>query len=946
MSIRLRGDETEASWRGLGRTGHTTAMDRDGRCRELVGRDAETDQLDALVDELRGGALVICGESGIGKSALLEHARARASERGAQTLVTVGVESEAELAFAGMHQLLRPIIGHAESLPKPQRGALDAAFGVRGDLEPDPFLVALAAHRLICGAAEARPVALIVDDAHWLDRSTLGVLAFIARRLEGESVILVVAVRDGYANPFSEARLPCVRLERLSADAAAEVLDHTEPDLHPVIRAHLLEQAAGNPLALVELARGLPSTVGARERLWSTSATLTARLEQAFAARLDGLSDETHVMLLAAALDGRASLDEVARAASELRGEETALSALDPAVEGNLVSIADAELRFRHPLVRSAVRQAAPPVQVLQMYGALAKVVADPERRLWHRAMAAVGCDEEIAAALDTHAAVARRRGAVAVAAAALERAAALTPDPARRGERLVRAAEVAYELGLVETARDLLQRVKPAEVDSLEVARSAWLQHMISGDVWVRPGAAKTFVAIATQMVSGGDADMALRSLVPIAHRCWWTRPRARTREYVVDAAQSCGVRDDDPRLLAVIALAHPELTGPRVLEHVSRMRLGEVADPVLEMYLGIAAEKAGDFVSGERFLSRAVERLREQGRVAVLTQALVHLAWTATYLSNWASAAAAGVDGARLARDSRQPQYGFAGELVAGLATALRGVEPDVESMLAEPERRLLAMNGGPMLAPVHLARGAAALGDGRHDDAFRHLWPVFDESDPAFHRFMRWPAVLDLVEAGCHGENIGLVKQVVRELEEIARHSSPPILCAGLACARPLVATDGEAEQLFREAIGQDWGGYPFLRARTLFSFGCWLRRERRGVESRKPLRDAIDLFDALDATRWSMRARQELRATGETIGPRTPDARDRLTAQELQIAQLAADGLSNREIGERLFLSHRTIGSHLYRIFPKLEITSRIELRDALATDPRQTDGTVA
>ena len=514
------------------------------------------------------------------------------------------------------------------------------------------------------------------------------------------------------------------------------------------------------------------------------------------------------------------------------------------------------------------------------------------------------------------------------------------------RGERLVRAAEVAYELGLVETARGLLQRVKPVEVGSLEVARSAWLQHMISGDVWVQPGAAKTFVAISSQMVSGGDADMALRSLVPIAHRCWWTRPRARTREYVVDAAESCGVPDDDPRLLAVIALAHPELTGPKVLEHVSRMRLGEVADPVLEMYLGIAAEKAGDFVSGERLLARAVERLREQGRVAVLTQALVHLAWTATYLGNWASAAAAGVDGGRLARESRQPQYGFTGELVAALATALRGVEPDLESMLAEPERRLLAMNGGPMLAPVHLARGAAALGDGRHDDAFRHLWPVFDESDPAFHRFMRWPAVLDLVEAGCHGENVGLVKQVVGELEEIARHSSPPILCAGLACARPLVAADGEAEQLFREAIGQDWGGYPFLRARTLFSFGCWLRRERRGVESRKPLRDAIDLFDALDATRWSMRARQELRATGETIGPRTPDARDRLTAQELQIAQLAAEGLSNREIGERLFLSHRTIGSHLYRIFPKLEITSRIELRDALATDTSETDGSVA
>jgi len=913
----------------------------------LVGRDIETDQVCALVDRAHGGggALVVCGEAGIGKSALLEHARARANKVGAQTLLTVGVESEAELAFAGMHQLLRPIIGQAELLPSPQRGALEAAFGVRGDLEPDPFLVALAAHQLVCGAAETRPVVLIVDDAHWLDRSTLGVLSFIARRLEGESAVLIAAVRYGWVDPFREARLRSVRLERLGAAAAAEVLDHREPDLHPVVRARLLEQAAGNPLALVELARALPSSAGARERLSSTPATLTARLEEAFAARLDGFSDETRAMLLAAALDGRAPLDEVARAASELHGDAIPFSALDPAVEADLVSIVEAELRFRHPLIRSAIRQAAPPGRVLEMYGALARVVADPERRLWHRAMGAVGCDEELAADLDAHAALARGRGAVAVAAAALERAAALTPEPARKGERLVQAAEAAYELGLVETARGLLEQVEAVEVGSLELARSAWLQHMISGDVWVQSGAAKTFVAISRQMLSGGDADMALRSLVPIAHRCWWTRPRARTREYLVDAAESCGVPADDPRLLAVIALAHPELTGPRVLERISPMRLDK-ADPVSEMYFGIAAEKAGDFVTGQRLLARAVERLREQGRISMLSQALVHYAWTATYVGDWASGAAAGAEGARLGRDSRQAQYGLTGELIAALATALRGVEPDLESMLATPERTLLAMNGGAMLAPVHLARGAAALGDGRHADAFGHLWRVFDKSDPAFHRFMRWPAILDLVEAGCHGENAGLVTEAIGELEQIARQSSPPILCTGLACARPLVAADGEAEQLFREALGQDSAGYPFLRARTLFSFGCWLRRERRSTDARRPLREAIDLFDALGATSWGARARQELRAAGETVGQRTPEARDRLTAQELQIAQLAVQGLSNREIGERLFLSHRTIGSHLYRIFPKLEITSRGQLREALVTDTDLTDKTVA
>jgi len=910
-------------------------LESSGAISPLIGREAETEQLDALIEQLRGGAVVICGEAGVGKSALLEHAAARAREVGARTLVTVGVESEAEFAFAGMHRLLGPIIGPAELLPTPQRSALDAAFGARGDLEADPFLVALAAHQLVCHAADAGPVALIVDDAHWLDRSTLGVLSFIARRLEDESAVMIVAARDGRTDPFREAGLPSVRLERLEADAAAEVLDHNAPELHPVVRARVLAEAAGNPLAIVELARALPSSAGAYERLSSTPATLTARLAQAFATRLDGLSEETSAMLLAASLDGEASLDEVATAASELRGEATAFSALDPAVEADLVEIVGAELRFRHPLIRSAARQAAPPGRVREMYCVLADVVADPERRLWHRAMAAVGCDEELAAALDAHATVARDRGAVTVAAAALERAAALTCEPVRKGERLVRAAEVAYELGLVETSRGLLQKVEAVGLGSSELARSAWLQHMISGDVWTHPGAVETFVGISRQILGGGDAGMALRSLLPVAHRCWWTG--GRSRDLLVDAAESFGVPDDDPCMLAVIALAHPELTGPKVLERVSRMTLGAVADPAFEMYLGIAAEKAGDFVTGERFLARAVERLCEQGRIGMLThtQALVYHAWTATYTGKWASAAAAAAHGARLARDSRQPHYGLTGELVAALATAMRGMEQEVESMLATPERTLLAMNGGPLLAPAHLARGAAALGDGRHDDAFRHLWPVFDKSDPAFHQFMRWPAILDLVEAGCYGENVGLVKEVIGDLEEVARQSSPPVLCVGLACARPLVVDDGEAERLFREALGQDSAGYPFLRARTLFSFGRWLRRERRTADSRIPLHDAIDLFDALGANRWSERARQQLRATGETIGQRTPDARDRLTAQELQIAQLAAQGLSNREIGERLFLSHRTIGSHLYRTFPKLEITSRVQLRDALA-----------
>ena len=319
----------------------------------------------------------------------------------------------------------------------------------------------------------------------------------------------------------------------------------------------------------------------------------------------------------------------------------------------------------------------------------------------------------------------------------------------------------------------------------------------------------------------------------------------------------------------------------------------------------------------------------------LGLLTQALVHYAWAATHAGDWEAAERAGAEGAILARDTRQPQYGVTAQLLGALVAALRGrSEPDLDALLAGPERALTAMNGGPLLAPAHLARGAAALSEGRHEDAYRALWPVFDEEAPAYHRFMRWPAVLDLAEAGGRGDHSGEVADVIIELEEIATRSDPPILRAGLACARPLFSDNDHTEALFVAALGDESRGYPFMRARTLFSLGRWLRRHRRSADARAPLRDAIDLFDALGASRWSERARLELRATGEKIGPRTPDARDRLTAQELHIAELAAAGLSNREIGERLFLSHRTIGSHLYRIFPKLGITARAQLRAAL------------
>ena len=906
---------------------------------QLVGRDVEAARVDTLIERLPegGAALVVSGEAGVGKSAMLLYARARADAVGFRTLTTVGVESEAELAFAGLHQLLVPVLELVELLPGPQRGALEVAFGIASGPEPDVFHVALAAFQLVCDAAEGRPLVMLADDAHWLDRSTLRVLTFIARRLENEPVALLISVRTGFVTPLGDASLPALELERLSPSAAGALLDRTASDLHPVFRARVLREAAGNPLALVELVRAHGTAESSDRQLSDAPLTIPARLERAFAAQLGGLPEDTRGVLLAAALDSRASLEELVGSASVVAGTLLVVSDLDAAVAAELVSIVDGKVRFRHPLVRSAVHQAAAPAQVLETYAALAEVVTDPERRIWHRAMAAVGYDEGVADALERHAVAARRRGAVMVAAAALERAAALTADPRRKGERLVRAADAAWELGAVDVVRGLLEQAESLEVGELEAAKLAWLQQMVTGDVWVERGAAKTFVTIARRAQAADDPDMALGSLVPIAQRSWWTQTRTRTRKYVVDTAQDMGFREDEPRLLAIMALADPERTGRSVLLRLSRIRLQNVTDPLAAIHVGIAAENVGDFALGARFLGRAVDRLREQGRLGVLTQALSHYSWAAVHAGDWSAAAAAGSEAARLARDTDQLEFGLTGELYAGLVAALRGHEPEI----AGPERTLRAMNGGPLLAPAHLARGAAALGDGRHAEAFDHLWPVFDEAHPAFHRFMRWPAILDLVEAATRSGHLEQAVGAMAELEAIAARSGPPLLLVLLSCARPLLAAEEDADSLFQAALEQDRSAYQqdrsaylYPRARTLFSFGTWLRRQRRGIESRAPLREAIELFDVLGATRWSDRARQELRATGEASGPRRRDARDQLTAQELQIAQLAAQGLSNREIGERLFLSHRTIGSHLYHIFPKLGIISRTQLRDAL------------
>jgi DNA-binding CsgD family transcriptional regulator len=904
----------------------------------LVGREREVAVLHDLVDRVhdRGGTLVVRGQAGIGKTALLEAASGRAAERGMLVLATTGVQSEAHLPFAGLHQLLHSIITGAESLPTPQRTALLAAFGMTDVAAPDLFLIALAALELLADTAAGSPLLLLVEDAQWLDRPTAEVLAFVARRLESEPIVLLTTIREGYASALGEAGLPELHLEGLDEAAARALLSSHAPEIAPRVRERLLAESAGNPLALLELpvALGSDRLGGATLPEWLP---LTARLEHAFAARLLELPDMTRRLLLVAAVEHDGALAEVLAAAATLdrAGATVELEALAPAVGARLIEVDELGLRFRHPLVRSAVHQAASFPERHAAHAALAQVLADqPDRRAWHRAASCVGPDETVACELEGVAERARRRGALDVAAAALERAARLSDDPTRQGSRLLRAAELAFELGRRDLVISLLQEAEPLQLAAVERARMLWIREMVAPTSLGDAASLRLVVDTAIRVAADGDRELAMNLLWLAGQRCFWADPGQEARERVIAAAERLHEDEADLRRLAILAYTAPAERGRVVIERLSRSAPDGGGDATAARLLGTAALAVGAFDLAAGFFAAASAALRAQGRLGHLARVLTLQAWAAVYLGDWKLAMPAAEEAARLAAETREPLWAASAQVVKAMLAALGGEREVAEAHAARAEQALPPIGARFLLSIVQLARGLTALGAGRHGDAYQQLERVFDPADVAYHPFIRCWAVGELAEAAAHSGHREEAQAVLKELEPLAAQTPSSWFHAGMAHARPLLADDQDAEPLFQAALDADLSRWPLARARLLLAYGAWLRRQRRVAESRAPLRAAREAFDALGAIPWGERARQELRAAGEASGRRAPEAWDRLSPQELQIAQLAADGLSNREIGQQLYLSHRTVGSHLYRLFPKLGISSRSQLRAAL------------
>lgn len=903
---------------------------------ELFGRERELAVIDDLFEGVgtRGGSLLILGEAGIGKSALLGEAKKRADKLGMPVLSTSGTPFESQMPFAGLHRLLRPLLHEVGSLPERQREAISVAIGISDGPPPDIFMIALAALDLLADRASDAPLLLVVEDAHWLDMATCDVLAFIARRVETEAIALLLTARDGPASNVDELGLPELRLKGLDDASANRLLAAQAPGLARHIRQRLLDEAEGNPLALVEFPRALGSE---QFPLLPASAPLpiTERLERAFAGRASDLPPATRRLLLVAALDDVAVMREILAAASLVGDAPTTLEDIAPAEAAELVSVSGQGLRFRHPLVRAAIYHAAPISARQAAHQALAETqVADPDRSVWHRAAALTGPDKQVAAELEAAAERALHRGAPAAAAAALERAAQLSDPEINRGHLLVRAAEIEFELGRTDLALRHLAEAKQLTLGHEERTRLTVMLEASDEDSWSGGARVSNFAEIANKMISTDGPALALKSLLPVAVGCWWGNPTQETRDLVIAAAERLRVAEDDPALLAVLACADPVKRGAIVIDRIARMTPDANADPTALHLVGTAATAVWAFDLSWEFLSRAVEGLRAQGRLGLLAQALVSQSWAAVHLAKETLAMSAADEAARLARETGQLRWALAADLAKATVAGERGDFETTNRLANRAEAELLPIGAQPMLSLVQFVRGRYAVAHQLYSDGFEHLIRMTDPTDVAYHPFVGYWASADLIETAVHAGKSDEARLYLDQLETVAAETSAPYLRATVAYSRPALAPDDKAEALYQAALDSDLSNWPCYRSRLLLNYGRWLRRQRRVAESRAPLRAARESLDALAFDGLAEIARQELRASGEASIRRTPDARDHLSPQELQIALLAAAGLSNREIGQKLYLSHRTVGSHLYRIFPKLGVRSRSQLSEAL------------
>ncbi len=900
----------------------------------LHGRRDELERIGHLLRGARrsqSAVLVLRGPAGIGKSALLAQARAAAADM--QVLACHGTESEARLPFAALHQLLRPVLDHAAAIPAMQARALRCALGLEFGSRPEPFLVSLATLSVLAEAAERRPLLCVVDDAQWLDEATADVLRFVARRLDAEPIAMLLAAREEPDEGLDAPEVAQLDVGALDAQAAHAIVDRAGGGtLAPDVAEWLVGTTDGNPLALLEFTAALTEGQAAGVEPILGPLPISAHLERAFLERVRGLPPASQRLLLVAATDESGELTTVLDAAARL---DVAAEALDEAERAGLIRVRGMTLELRHPLVRSAIYQGAPLSRRRAAHGALAAVLVGEtraDRRAWHRAAASVDPEPGVVDELEGAARRAQARGGYDAASLAYERAAALTADERRRARLLTAAAESAWLPGQVPRAVALLRRARAQSREPGVRAETDRLRGVIELTCGV-PADSSQILCGAADDVAAGDPERALY-LLSLAS---WGAAFARDRDAIVaiaKRAERLRVADVPANRLLLTRLAGLRAHFTRDFDAAAeRFRTtlalveGSAADELPDR-LGLVSP-VGLFLCDDRAVldlhRRVAARAREDGMIALLTQALPWVALGDIWDGHWPSASARLAEGLELARGTCQHQISAHLIAIQALLAAVRGEEERCRAFAAES----LELASARRLVHVSIcatwALAVLELGLGRPQAALTHARALPPTAA------IDWDA-LDRIEAAVRAGETETATAWLEAFEPWALSSRAPwgqavaLHCRALLCADP-----AEAERLFTAALAlHERAGRPFERARTELALGELLRRLRRRARARTYLRAALERFEALGSVLWAERARSELRATGETARRRDPSTLDQLTAQEVHIAQLVAEGRTNRDVAGQLFLSRRTIDFHLRNVYRKLGIASRMEL----------------
>jgi DNA-binding CsgD family transcriptional regulator len=911
----------------------------------IIGREGGVARLRGLVDPVPQASqvLLVTGEAGMGKTVLLADAAERARSAGMRVLSVTGRESESKLAFAGLHQLLRPVLSSAAGLPGRQAQALLGALGLSADpVAPDPLLTGVAVLTLLSDLSERSPVLAVADDAHWLDRSSLDALAFVSSRLDAERVVLLLGAR-GQAPPYGFDRgFPELHLEPLSAADAGLLLDGQPRSPRGRARAQVLAQAGGNPMALIELAKVIATDPAASRRWAAEPLPLSDRLSAVITSRFAALPEQAQAaLLLAAVADG----PDLSAAAS--RGAGPDARALAPAEQLGLVKVDRNGLQFSHPLVRSAIYHSAPFAQRAAAHRQLAEALHDqPDRRAWHLAAAALHPDEHVASLLEATAAQAQHRGGAAAAALAMERAAELSPGHADQARRLVAAASVAVPTGQADWVQDLAARALAVTADpelrmrarhdaGWALAWSGQRAAALSALISVAEEASRDLPALAWDALANA-ATVAYQSGMPASREAVSRTLDLLERQGPPPLGR--GLRIDVNALkLWIRASTDPIGSRSQLVPYLRKIAGSPLKEPSL-WGTGSAALLLDESDLAVRLLQDAMHQLRAPGVRGTSGGALTALGWAYIDTGRWDEALEVSAEAAGMAEASQMEIVAASADVITATVLAMRADSSAARKAAARALATVDPAECGLVAARARRALGVAALADGSYLLAFTQLRGLFSEDGTPLHNYASYLGVADLAAAAVRADRRLEGRDVIEHALSHLHGMASPRLEQLIARARGILADPAKSEAYFDKALSDPAGDqWPFERAQLRLDYAEWLRRRRRINDAKPELTEALGTFRRLSARSWAQRAEAELRACGVAVAGAASerDALEELTPQQRQIVRLASEGLTNRQIGDRLFLSPRTVSSHLYRSYPKLGIAGRNQLRDVIA-----------